>query len=199
MPTIKEVLKAVRDEALTLASENDLAEADLADNEPALLLLVATVVMKQLESSGNVDVCTGAKAARKQLKPHLSRCIQSAIDSKTKSLKRSREAVDDDSSSESEEPHASTTRVGDGHKKPTSSPPSTSLSLGQYASAGAFKGDESKQAKFARLMGGAHSDVKGEQRNTQAADDKTITRINRDLENQYEFALNHKGKKGLGA
>lgn len=72
------------------------------------------------------------------------------------------------------------------------------LDLGQYAHTKVFAGNEKKTEKFARLMGGAHSSGQPHHHATFAADSKTAERVNHELENQFQQAMQHKGKKGLG-
>lgn len=71
------------------------------------------------------------------------------------------------------------------------------LDLGQYVHTKVFDGNSKKVEKFARLMGGA----KGEpvaHHNTFAPDSKTTQKITHELEEQFNQAIHHKGKKGLG-
>jgi hypothetical protein len=75
------------------------------------------------------------------------------------------------------------------------------LDLGQYAHTKVFEGDNKKVEKFARLMGGkAAMSVEGQHthHNTFAPDSKTSKRITHEIEEQFNSALHHKGKKGLG-
>lgn len=185
MSSIKEVLKSVREDALALMVNSGLEERDVAKGQQALLLFVATAALMRLEGGEAEEVAPAAKAARRQLKAPLAQCITVAKARKQPS-KRSRDDA------ESDEQHVADHE----HQESVSSP----AALGQYANAGVFTEDASKRAKFARLMGGTRSGRTAEEpRNTQAADHETVLRIHRDLANQYESALSHKGKKGLGA
>ena len=72
------------------------------------------------------------------------------------------------------------------------------LDLGQYAHTEVFDGNAKKAEKFARLMGGA----KGEphkHHTTFAADSTTVKKVVHEIEDQFNTALQHKGKKGLGS
>lgn len=83
--------------------------------------------------------------------------------------------------------------------------PDNSLDLGQYASQkeGLFGGNDAKKNKFARLMGGAKISREGGEGPTHhAIEGKTsqeINQINENLAKEFDFALHHKAKKGLGA
>ncbi|CUG89811.1 Hypothetical protein, putative [Bodo saltans] len=75
------------------------------------------------------------------------------------------------------------------------------LDLGQYAHTKVFDGDSKKVEKFARLMGGksvVSTEGHHTQHNTFAADSKTTKRITHEIEEQFNAAMQHKGKKGLG-
>lgn len=75
------------------------------------------------------------------------------------------------------------------------------LDLGQYAHTKVFDGDSKKVEKFARLMGGksvVSTEGHHTQHNTFAADSKTVKRITHEIEEQFNAAMQHKGKKGLG-
>nr|CAJ2482083.1 unnamed protein product [Leishmania braziliensis] len=81
-----------------------------------------------------------------------------------------------------------------------------SIDLGQYASSGAFDQNEQKRMKFARLMGGVKGTTQGtggagahSRHNTFAVSSAEMKRMNASLESQFESAMHHKGKKGLGA
>lgn len=73
------------------------------------------------------------------------------------------------------------------------------LDIGQYAGSGAFADDEAKKNKFARLLGGGKADHAKAAHNTHAVSSSTLNRITKDLTNQFDSAMQHKGKKGLGA
>lgn len=71
------------------------------------------------------------------------------------------------------------------------------LDLGQYAHTKVFEGDSKKVEKFARLMGGGKGEA-ATHHNTFAPDSKTSERITHEIAEQFNAAVNHKGKKGLG-
>jgi hypothetical protein len=73
------------------------------------------------------------------------------------------------------------------------------LELGQYGHTNVFDGDAKKTEKFARLMGGGKGGATEAGHNTYAASASTIKAIDRSLEQQFEAAHSHHGKKGLGA
>ncbi|KAG5464193.1 hypothetical protein LSCM1_00373 [Leishmania martiniquensis] len=91
---------------------------------------------------------------------------------------------------------------------PTAERPETSapINLGQYASSDAFDQNKQKRMKFARLMGGAKvaAEEKGSaggnlRHNTFVASKDELKRMSANLESQFQSAMSHKGKKGLGA
>lgn len=77
------------------------------------------------------------------------------------------------------------------------------VDLGQYANQkdGLFGGNDAKKNKFARLMGGVKTLREGgEGPSHHAIEGKTpqeISRMNEDLAKEFDFAVHHKGKKGL--
>ncbi|CBZ26201.1 conserved hypothetical protein [Leishmania mexicana MHOM/GT/2001/U1103] len=136
------------------------------------------------------------KACRKALKSHSARSAagdEGASDKKRRRTEESTEAPTFSSSS-----HGTATADRSGTSK--------SIELGQYASSNAFDQNEQKRMKFARLMGGAKltAQEKGSagghsRHNTFAASNVELKRMNANLESQFESAISHKGKKGLGA
>lgn len=74
------------------------------------------------------------------------------------------------------------------------------LDLGQYAHTKVFEGNAKKVEKFARLMGGGKAEVQTSHthHHTFAPDSKTAQRIEHEIEEQFNAAMSHKGKKGLG-
>lgn len=158
----------------------DVSTTELTEKDALLLLAMAT--LRQLERVSEDDCSAAARSARRSLKPFVSAAAESGSrrGSRGGSPKRPREEQEG-----AEQGNAS------------------SMDLGQYASAGVFDGNESKRAKFARLMGGAKTgsrpESRGSEHNTLAASTAQIKRINEDLETQFDSAMQHKGKKGLGA
>jgi hypothetical protein len=74
------------------------------------------------------------------------------------------------------------------------------LDLGQYAHTKVFDGNAKKAEKFARLMGGAAaSDGQPHHHSTFAPDSSTVAKITHDIEEQFNAAITHRGKKGLGS
>eukprot|EP00388_Colpodella_angusta_P006360 GDKJ01018872.1.p1 GENE.GDKJ01018872.1~~GDKJ01018872.1.p1 ORF type:complete len:178 (-),score=23.80 GDKJ01018872.1:36-569(-) len=75
------------------------------------------------------------------------------------------------------------------------------IDLGQYSHTAVFKGDEKKTEKFAKLMGGAKESNSTQLAShaTYAPNSEVVSKITRDIENQFHSAVTHKGKKGLGA
>lgn len=81
------------------------------------------------------------------------------------------------------------------------------LDLGQYVNQKdvLFGGNDAKKNKFARLMGGAKAlkegggDKEFSHHDTVGKTSKEIKKINEDLEKEYDYAIHHKSKKGLGA
>lgn len=84
----------------------------------------------------------------------------------------------------------------------------SSLDLGQYVNQkdALFGGNDAKKNKFARLMGGAMPLKKGSSAGGERSHHDTvgktmqeINKMNEDLAKEYDFAVHHKSKKGLGA
>lgn len=76
------------------------------------------------------------------------------------------------------------------------------LDLGQYAHTKVFQGDERKTEKFAKLMGGSNAAASAAAKgahSTYAPNSEVVSRITKDIEDQYAAAAAHKGKKGLGS
>jgi hypothetical protein len=77
-------------------------------------------------------------------------------------------------------------------------PEKNALDLGQYSNTNVFHGDQHKASKFARLMGGGKKDAHHEHGTYAMAEDEA-KRMQRQLEEQFNSAISHKGsKKGLG-
>lgn len=72
------------------------------------------------------------------------------------------------------------------------------LDLGQYAHTEIFDGEVKKAEKFARLMGGGKVGEHKTAHHTYAAPKEVLHKIGDDVEAQFNEALHHKGKRGLG-
>ncbi|GET93437.1 hypothetical protein, conserved [Leishmania tarentolae] len=148
------------------------------------------------EGASQHELYSQLKACRKALKSYSAR---SAAEDKCVSDKKRRRAEEFSEGSASLSSSRGTTaadRAGT----------SKSIELGQYASSDAFDQNEQKRMKFARLMGGAKvaAQEKGgadgsTRHSTLAASKAELKRMNANLESQFESAMSHKGKKGLGA
>lgn len=135
------------------------------------------------------------RACRKALKSHSARSAAGDEGTSDKKRRRTEEST--------EAPTSSSYR---GSATADRSGTSNSIELGQYASSDAFDQNEQKRMKFARLMGGAKVAAQGtggagghSRHNTFAASNAELKRMNANLESQFESAMSHKGKKGLGA
>jgi hypothetical protein len=214
MSTLKHYLREVRNAA------DEHLEARHGDDEssptPQLhlpreeaLTTIALVTIRLLEQelqSRNADdaglqaLQMHLKACRKALKSHRPAAAVGEGEHQKGLLKR-RRAEDADS---------------DGGVTATSSPATAqsntakSVELGQYSSTDAFGQNAEKRMKFARLMGGAkaaaiaaESAAQGgashTHHNTHAKSSAEVRRMNENLEREFESAMTHKGKKGLGA
>lgn len=76
------------------------------------------------------------------------------------------------------------------------------LDLGQYAHTKVFDGDAKKAEKFARLMGGAKNTgapPSPKLHATFAPSSDKVKKMELDIEGQFNLAVSHKAKKGLGS
>ncbi|RNF03439.1 uncharacterized protein Tco025E_08171 [Trypanosoma conorhini] len=172
MTSLKSAAQELRGAAAALAESRGLQPDALPCRSDALLLLAAAALKAvEADAAGAANVVAAAREARRLLRPHLPRPQQ---------------------------PEAETAAAAAGRKRArATAEDAEDADLGQYSHAHAFDGDARRRAKFARLMGGG----KGEEshHNTFAADASTVKRINGELEEQFNTALSHHGKKGLGA
>jgi hypothetical protein len=146
-------------------------ERGLAEvNQLQAYLLLATAALSQAESDDGAD------------------------DETSKTIKRARKII-------SALIDASTTTAGAVVEEANVVAEKKGLDLGQYAHTKVFDGDSKKVEKFARLMGGKSvvaTEGHHTQHNTFAPDSKTSKRITHEIEEQFNAAMQHKGKKGLG-
>lgn len=173
------------------------------------VLSVAVVALRILEGQSHRSeeekkvLAMSLKQCRRQLKTSLhqhestqsseTRTSPSSSHEKQSGVKRTRDDT----------PHATSPHGSQQTGRRDGAVDTSAVDLGQYANAHAFDDNEKKRMKFARLMGGAkagHLPSNGAERhNTIAANAKAVKTMNRDLEAQFETAMHHKGKKGLGA
>eukprot|EP00796_Vickermania_ingenoplastis_P008196 gene8196-5722_t len=205
MPSsLKEIIKIVRGSAEVL-----LGEQGRLVHETEGFLLVALAALKEAETSINASVqqeestnlLEEMRAVRKSLRnvrrQVLAEPFSPLLANQTKlpsfptqhiGVKRGREEEEEakDQQKEQQRPPAG---------------PSDALDLGQYASAqdGLFDGNAGKKNKFARLMGGGKAAAGQQSHTTLAASSADVKKINADLEREFNYALQHKNKKGLGA
>lgn len=202
MSTLKDYLREVRDataehlEARHRADDASAATHQLPREDALATIALVTIRLleQQLSQSHEegADLQMQLKACRRALKAHTS--SSSSSPSAAHGEKRSR--------SEATATAASAT--------PRDKDASSAVELGQYASTDAFNNNSEKRLKFARLMGGAKattaasaessgSGAQAHTHNTHAKNSAEVRRMNESLESQFEAAMSHKGKKGLGA
>ncbi|CAC9551250.1 conserved hypothetical protein [Leishmania infantum JPCM5] len=209
MTSFKDCLREVRE-----AATEHLEGCRGGDTEKALqhipreealttISLVAIRLLEQeLQKRGACDdasqneLHSKLKACRKALKSHSARSAAGDEGTSDKKRRRTEDSTEEPTSSSSSRGTATADRSGT----------SKLIELGQYASSDAFDENEQKRMKFARLMGGAKvaAQEKGgagghSRHNTFAASNAELKRMNANLESQFESAMSHKGKKGLGA
>lgn len=215
MTSLKECMREVRDAAVEQLESSHGAEAESkAQNlsREEALATVALVTIRLLESElqqhRDGDAAEAAihalqvqlKACRKALKCHVVSAAAAAESSEAPPhAKRARGEKSSHGTSATAAPARSGGPSPDGTSK-------SDVDLGQYASTDAFNQNEQKRLKFARLMGGAKAGAvhsagasAASHHNTFAANNAEVQRMNANLESQFESAMTHKGKKGLGA
>ncbi|KPI87351.1 hypothetical protein ABL78_3539 [Leptomonas seymouri] len=206
MSSLRDYLREVRDAA------TEHLEACHRDDTPSViqhlpreeaLATIALVTIRLLEhqlqshSTGDVErreLQMHLKACRKALKSHKTTAL-AAGECNAVPLKRSRA---DNAEGEIATSSSAAGVRGDKTK---------AVELGQYADTDAFGQNEEKRMKFARLMGGAKaaaaagSGASGSHshHNTHAKSSAEVRRMNENLEREFESAMTHKGKRGLGA
>lgn len=86
------------------------------------------------------------------------------------------------------------------NQEPASKRPRKELDFGQYAHTDVFDGNSRKAEKFARLMGGAKTTDNSPPtpHATFAPPPEIAKDISQQIGDQYNLALQHKGKRGLG-
>ncbi|KPA81352.1 hypothetical protein ABB37_03738 [Leptomonas pyrrhocoris] len=197
MSSLKDYIREVRDAAaehLESRHRDDASSATQRVSREEALASIALVTIRLLEQqlqSGTTD-----DAERKELQMHLKAC-RKALKShpSSASLKRSRAEY-----AQGETAASSSAAV-------SQSPRPKTVELGQYSATGAFGHNEEKRMKFARLMGGAKAAAAAgggdsnshPHHNTHAKNSAEVRRMNENLEREFESAMSHKGKKGLGA
>ncbi|KAK7197920.1 Small acidic protein family [Novymonas esmeraldas] len=178
------------------------------------LAAVATAAIRLLEQELLTDgtdedheLRAHLKACRRALRTHRTYSGSRHVDDGVQDRKRRRPSEKEE---EEERPTSAVVAASpiSGSRASGSATAATPVELGQYASADAFGQNEQKRMKFARLMGGAKAAAaaaagetggRAHHHNTLAASTAEVTRMNANLESQFESAMSHKGKKGLGA
>lgn len=174
--TLKALSKSVYLESIALVGEGSV-DQEFKDTEGFVVLALAAV-KAALSSDDSLpeDLVSELKSVRKLLKGTRSQ------------LSNDKEAS-----------------AGDKRKRDGAACTSSSeIDLGQYANQEGklFSGNDKKQEKFARLMGGKkaeHTGDSGLHHSTFAKSLDEVKKMNQDLEKEFTYALEHKGKKGLGA
>lgn len=171
--SLKELHQAVK--AATSELLGDDSTSITSDAEGLLLIAMAAV----RECQGSLSGSSESSAASDELK------------GVRKTLKRLRQELLSASTSQA--------TTGPSSSKRLRTEDEEDASLGQYAGqkSDLFGGNNAKQDKFARLMGGGKS--KTAAHNTFAASSSEIKKINANLEREFQNALQHKARKGLGA
>lgn len=213
MSTLKDYVREVRDAAVEHleARHRDTAASAATQHLPReeALATIALVTIRLLEQQLQSHATDGAaqaelqahlKACRKALKSHKSpsSAAEVATEGNAASLKRSR----------AEETNGKIVTASSSASA-ASGDPATSVELGQYSTTNVFGQNMEKRLKFARLMGGAKAATAAAENcssngsrlhhNTHAKSGAEVRRMNDNLEREFESAMAHKGKKGLGA
>lgn len=146
-------------------------------------------VSKQLalDASANVDAPVSEKQALLLLAIAALTKLESLAESSdelSQTAKRARKTL---------KPHL----ADDEQPKEAPGTPQTQLDLGQYANTDVFDGNDKKASKFARLMGGAKG-TSTSKHATYAMDSSSAKKVTSEIEEQFNAAVHHKGKKGLG-
>ncbi|KAG5489509.1 hypothetical protein GH5_00382 [Leishmania sp. Ghana 2012 LV757] len=209
MSSFKDCLREVRETAMEHLEryrggdpEKALQHTPREEALATISLISVRLLEQELKKCGSGDSASlhelhaHLKVCRKALRSFIAR---SAAGGEAASDKKRRRTEED---TEAPTPSSSSRGTPAAEQSRTSTP----LHLGQYASSDAFDQNEQKRMKFARLMGGAkvaaqeHVSAGGHaHHNTSVASKVELQRMNANLESQFDSAMSHKGKKGLGA
>lgn len=209
MSTLKEYLREVRDataEHLEARHRDDASAVTQHLPREEALATIALVAIRLLEQqlqsrpaneTEHRELQTQLKACRRALKSHQppSSTAEEAHTTYTGKRSRAEDAGEASSMAASAPLHDDTSK---------------SVELGQYATTDAFSQNAEKRLKFARLMGGAKATSGAASRssggqlqhphhNTHAKNSAEVRDMNERLAKEFESAMSHKGKKGLGA